>query len=90
MSLVHPLPLAALARDLRSGQLDLLQFIDDLCDRIDAVEPTVQALLPEPDRRNRLLAHAQQLLARFPDPATRPPLFGVPIGVKDIFHAEGF
>ncbi|NOX60853.1 MAG: amidase, partial [Chloroflexi bacterium] len=29
-------------------------------------------------------------LARFPDPATRPPLFGVPIGVKDIFHAEGF
>jgi Asp-tRNA(Asn)/Glu-tRNA(Gln) amidotransferase A subunit family amidase len=26
----------------------------------------------------------------FPDPSTRPPLFAVPVGVKDIFHCDGF
>jgi Asp-tRNA(Asn)/Glu-tRNA(Gln) amidotransferase A subunit family amidase len=29
------------------------------------------------------------LFSRFPDPARRPPLFGVPVGVKDIFRMDG-
>ncbi len=88
--LLHPAPLAQTAAGLRSGQLDLLGYLNRLCDHVDAVEPKVQALLPEPDRRTRLLSEAQDLLARYPDPNDRPPLFGVPIGVKDIFQADGF
>src|SRR5207302_8623669 len=49
--LPHPAPLAATAAALRSGERDLLAYIDEVCDRIDALEPRVQALLPEPDRR---------------------------------------
>ena len=26
----------------------------------------------------------------FPDPASRPPLFGIPVGIKDIFRVDGF
>jgi len=40
--------------------------------------------------RERVLAEAEVLTARFPDPAQRPPLFGVPIGVKDCFDVAGY
>jgi aspartyl-tRNA(Asn)/glutamyl-tRNA(Gln) amidotransferase subunit A len=40
--------------------------------------------------RERVLAEATALTTRFPDPAQRPPLFGVPIGVKDCFDVAGY
>ena len=88
--LLDSAPLVSTAAALRSGQTDLSGYINRLCDHIDAVEPKVQALIPEPDRRARLLSEAQALLTRYPDPNERPPLFGIPIGVKDIFQADGF
>ncbi len=88
--LLNPAPLAETAAALRSGELDLHVYIDMLCDRIDAVDPQVQAFLPEVERRARLHAAADDLLATFPDPMQRPALFGAPAGVKDIFHVKGF
>lgn len=88
--LLHPAPLADTVAALRSGQLDLHAHIDAICDRIERVDPLVQALLPEPDRRGRLHRDAAALLALFPDPAGRPPLFGALLAVKDIFHVDGF
>ncbi len=85
-----PAPLADTVTALRSGQDDLLEYIDAMCDRVDAVDPEVQALLPEPERRERLLHAAAELQARFPDPANRPPLYGLLVGIKDIFHVDGF
>ena len=61
--LIHSAPLAETAEALRSGDLDLHDYIDDLCDRMEAVEPQVQAFLPEPDRRRRLHDAADDLLA---------------------------
>ena len=89
-SLLHPAPLVSTAAALRTGQTDLVGYINRLCDHIDAVEPQVQALVPEPDRRARLLSEAQALLERYPDTNQRPPLFGIPFGVKDIYQADGF
>ena len=83
-------PLVATAAALRSGQLDLLTYIDEICNRIDAHESHIQALVPEPGRRTRLLHEAAALQKRFPDPVRRPPLFGILLGVKDIFYADGF
>jgi Asp-tRNA(Asn)/Glu-tRNA(Gln) amidotransferase A subunit family amidase len=88
--LTAPAPLAKTAAALRTGQLDLLTYINELCVRIEAVEPTVQALLPEPHRRARLLSEAVALQARYPSPEDRPPLYGVPVGVKDVFVVDGF
>lgn len=90
LSLIGSSPLAATVAALRSGETNLLTYVDDLCDRIDQIEPTVQALLPEPDRRARLLREAGALADRFPDPAARPPLYGAVVAVKDIFHVDGF
>jgi Asp-tRNA(Asn)/Glu-tRNA(Gln) amidotransferase A subunit family amidase len=87
---IFPAPLVETAAALRTGQLDLATYINEICNRIDAAEPQLQALLPEADRRARLLAEAQALQARFPEPAGRPPLYGIPAGIKDVFFVDGF
>lgn len=88
--LTQPAPLAEVADRLHRDELDLHAYLDTLCDRIDAVDPQVQAFLPEAERRARLHAAADELLATFPNRAQRPALFGIPAGVKDIFHVNGF
>jgi Asp-tRNA(Asn)/Glu-tRNA(Gln) amidotransferase A subunit family amidase len=79
-----------LAWRLRSGELPVREYIETCLARIDAYEPVIKALLPEPGRRERLLAEAAALEARWPDPAERPALYGLLFGAKDIFAADGF
>jgi Asp-tRNA(Asn)/Glu-tRNA(Gln) amidotransferase A subunit family amidase len=81
---------AELVRGLRSGELPLLDYLRELEVRFETCEPPLQAFLPEPNRFARLRREAARLLERFPRPDARPALFGVPIGVKDIFHVDGF
>ncbi len=88
--LLQPAPLATTAAALRNGELDLLDYVEQVCDRLEAVDTQVQAFLPETDRRARLRQEAQALTERLPAPASRPPLYGVPVGVKDIFRVDGF
>lgn len=83
----HLLPLG---EALRSGALSLSAYLDQLEARFAAREPEVLAFVPETGRFERLRREAAALETRYPDPATRPPLFGLPVGVKDIFHADGF
>ncbi len=88
--LITSAPLAPIASALRENRLDLLAYINELCDRIDAVDPVIHAFLPEEGRRERLLVEAAALQNRYPDPASRPPLYGVAVGVKDVFLVDGF
>jgi Asp-tRNA(Asn)/Glu-tRNA(Gln) amidotransferase A subunit family amidase len=85
-----PRPLAPLVRSLRAGTRRPTTLVDDLCDRLDAVDDDVSAFLPEHGRRSRLLREATALDARHDGSAARPPLFGVPVGIKDIFHVDGY
>ncbi len=82
--------LNALLDGLRSGEVDLLAWIDQLEARFAAREADVRAFVAEEGRFARLRREAEQLLRAYPDPAARPPLFGLPVGVKDIFHVDGF
>ncbi|WP_052230104.1 amidase [Streptomyces sp. CT34] len=78
------------AAALRSGAADPVDAVHRSCDRIDAVDPYVRAFVPEDGRRSRLLAAARELAADGPpDPAQRPALYGVPVGIKDIVHVDG-
>ena len=86
----HQASLPETAAALRSGELDLIDYISEIVRRVEATDAEVRALLPEPGRRERLLADARALLDRYPAPATRPPLFGIPVGVKDLLRADGF
>ncbi|TKX77248.1 hypothetical protein EXE53_27620 [Halorubrum sp. SD626R] len=62
--------------------------MDELEERAAAVDPEIEALVAEEGRWERLRDQAAALTERYPDPADRPPLYGVPVGVKDIFHVE--
>jgi len=75
---------------LKSGDLNLLSFINDLCDRIEQVEPYISSLISESNKRQRLIKEANALLSKYPDVQKRPPLFGLPVGIKDIFRVDGF
>lgn len=79
-----------LAAQLRAGTLPLAVYLDALAARFATREPDLQAFVPEPDRFGRLQREAAALLAAYPRPGERPPLFGLPVGVKDIFHVDGF
>lgn len=83
-------PLAKTARDLIDGKIDLKDYINRQCDRIDKIDRELQAVLPEPGRRERLLKEAESLQNIYPDPKSRPPLYGVLVGIKDIFRVDGF
>ncbi len=82
--------LAVIASELRSGGWSLFDYLAALEARFNEREPYVLAFVPEDGRFHRLHQQAQQLLETYPNPADRPPLFGIPLGVKDIFQVEGF
>jgi Asp-tRNA(Asn)/Glu-tRNA(Gln) amidotransferase A subunit family amidase len=63
--------------------------LEQLEERFAEREPSVRAFLLEPGRFARLHREADEAFAAHPDPLSRGPLFGVPFGVKDVFHADG-
>lgn len=75
---------------INKGESYFLTYVDALCDRIDKVESNIRSLIVEPDRRSRLKREARALLEQYPDVDKRPPLFGIPVGIKDIFAVNGF
>jgi Asp-tRNA(Asn)/Glu-tRNA(Gln) amidotransferase A subunit family amidase len=83
------LPLDQLAAALRPDDPPSGAYIDDLLRRIDQAEPWVQCLMTEGGRADRLRREAEAAAQQFPAPAQRPPLFSVPVGVKDIFRVDG-
>jgi Asp-tRNA(Asn)/Glu-tRNA(Gln) amidotransferase A subunit family amidase len=80
----------SLLKFLRNGELELVEYLDILESQFQAVEPQVLSFLPEEGRFERLREEAKGLYQSYPTPDSRPPLFGLLIGVKDIFHVEGF
>ncbi|WP_137285903.1 amidase [Halorussus salinisoli] len=87
--MIHEASLAEIATQLRHGRRNIDSYLDDVRDRVDAVDPRVQALVSESDRWNRLERAVDVLEDSVGDVTTPPPLYGVPVGVKDIVHVDG-
>jgi Asp-tRNA(Asn)/Glu-tRNA(Gln) amidotransferase A subunit family amidase len=84
-----PDSLPQLAAALRSGELPLADYLAALETRFADIEPAIHAFMPEPGRFDRLKAEADAIQKNWPKPATRPPLFSVAVGVKDIMRVDG-
>jgi len=78
-----------LAKALRTNRIRLRNYLSELESRFNEREPDALAFVPEQERFVRLEREAIELERRNPDPAARPPLFGMPVGVKDIIHVAG-
>ena len=64
--------------------------LDALIARIEARDPEFRALVEGTFDPQRLREDADALRKRFPDPAHRPALFGLPVGIKDIYRVDGY
>ncbi|HSL27816.1 MAG TPA: amidase [Anaerolineales bacterium] len=78
-----------LIEDLRTGHLLLPDFLAQVEAGVLQHDPSIQALLPEEGRFDRLYDEAEALILSYPDLVKRPLMFGAPLGVKDIFYVEG-
>jgi Asp-tRNA(Asn)/Glu-tRNA(Gln) amidotransferase A subunit family amidase len=81
--------LAELLAKLRTGEPALLEVIAAFAERAAQREPDIHAFVPEEKRFERLRRDAQRLVAKWPGAAERPPLFGLPVGVKDVYRVNG-
>jgi Asp-tRNA(Asn)/Glu-tRNA(Gln) amidotransferase A subunit family amidase len=79
-----------LLESLRSSELTFPEYLSQVEARFNEREPSVLAFVLEENRFTRLRQEADSLVAQYPDVINRPPLFGLLVGVKDIFHVEGF
>jgi len=86
--LVAPLSLTEQVSATRSGELPLQDLIAQTLERLELVNPSVRAILPDPRLRERLSSEAADIIDRWPTPSLRPPLFGAMVAVKDIFNVS--
>jgi len=60
-----------------------------LLSRVAEVDTKIRAFVPEDGREERVREAALAIEAEYAGPSDRPPLYGVPIGVKDVFRVDG-
>ncbi|MFB6361536.1 MAG: amidase [Halobacteriales archaeon] len=88
--MIEAASLAAMAASLRSGRRSVESQLAATRERFEAAESDIEAFVPEPDRWERLGADRERLESQYAQADWRPPLFGIPVGLKDIFHLDGF
>ena len=76
-----------LARLYRSRKVSPLEVVQALLERIDAVNPQVNAIVTL--AREGALWEARRAAAALKRGATLPPLFGIPVGIKDVTPTRG-
>jgi Asp-tRNA(Asn)/Glu-tRNA(Gln) amidotransferase A subunit family amidase len=84
-----PSSLTEISIGLRNNTLHLEEYINSTLKRVREADSKLHALLPEKNRKKRLLSEAEALERKYPKPSQRPPLYGVLVGVKDLFRVDG-
>ncbi len=90
MKFISDCSLSEIISQIQTKELTPEKLIDELCDKLDKWDSKIKSFLPEPNRRGRLHQDLKKLYQQFPDPQERLILFGIPIGVKDIFRVNNF
>ncbi len=87
----NPDRLTELSDSFRNNRFSARDYLKKLEGLFVDRDPVVKAFVPEvTDRFELIRRELAQLESKYEDPFSRPPLFGIPVGVKDIFHVEGF
>ncbi|MBI3796775.1 MAG: amidase [Deltaproteobacteria bacterium] len=87
MDAPHLLTIAAAADQIRTRQVSPVELVRSCLQRIDQLEPRLQAWVTID--RERALATAQRCEEEIRRGEYRGPLHGIPLGIKDIFYTAG-
>lgn len=71
-----------------SSKEELRQLLKQHIDLLESIDPHLHILAHGLDK-GKIEQQIDALFNRFEDPNHRPPLFGVPVGIKDIFRVDG-
>ena len=85
----HTVKLTDTVDRLQSTDAEPGVYYDELLDRIETMDEQLHSFIDEPDRASRIDRAVTQTRQRWERRNTRPPLYGVNVGVKDIFHVDG-
>ena len=83
----HELSAAELARQIRGRNITPVEVAQSLLERIDALEPRLEAWVRID--RETVLADAKQRQEELDRGVETGPLHGVPVGIKDIYNIAG-
>ena len=87
MTAPYTLTIAAAAEQIRTRQLSPVDLVRACVQRIDQLEPRLQAWVTVDGER--ALATAQRCEEEIRRGQRRGPLHGIPVGIKDIFYTAG-
>jgi Asp-tRNA(Asn)/Glu-tRNA(Gln) amidotransferase A subunit family amidase len=76
--------------ELQFGETSLDSYYGTVFDRIDALEDEIHAFVEESVTRGQTARQLAHLKARWAHEQFPPPLYGVPVGIKDVFHVNGY
>lgn len=82
-------PLAETVEALRNGDRTPTEYAESSLDRLDAVDGDIEAFVAEENRASRVRDAASAVESAHRNADSKPPLYGVPVGVKDIYHVDG-
>ena len=85
---VYELHIDDIVDTLQPDPRTILEYVDEVLDHVKEHEPDIKALVPETNREERLKRDASSL-SNTASAWDLPPLYGVPVGVKDIFQVDG-
>ncbi|MDZ4121213.1 MAG: amidase [Candidatus Cloacimonadaceae bacterium] len=83
------LSITDLVQNLRANPENIQDYITEVLQLMTDRDDKIKAFLPEAGREDRLRREARELARHFDKPDQCPPLFGVLVGVKDLFNVDG-
>lgn len=82
--------LAELLPELRFDRTSLERYYESVFDRIEALDGEIHAFVDGSVEKRRITRRRASLEESWDRRPFRPPLYGVPVGVKDVFRVDGY
>jgi len=86
---LNRLTLDDLRIQLREDLIPLERFYEQVFRFFRSVNGNIKAFLRENHRDQRIASRLMEIRKHWPDPETRPPLYGIHFGVKDLYGVNG-